>query len=239
MAGHFKELGDVSKLLEYLFSKPNKIYCRTDDDKIKLEVFSNPPKHWGILELRKQNGCYSIVSAYPRDNQYSVPKGELIWEYSSQAVSLQAANSKPRPITSGIMPQEAQEELATKSESNINPLKIKVNPVSEKNLQNPENASGDLSDKSDISDVSDELRFSLEEYSESEQDDIVAVLQPFVGRNMDMEPEKYREYLRSKGIQIPDQDADIFFRMAVMANDKAARERANRLRDQWIKARTL
>ena len=30
---------------------------------------------------------------------------------------------------------------------------------------------------SDISDVSDELRFSLEEYSESEQDDIVAVLQ--------------------------------------------------------------
>ena len=105
--------------------------------------------------------------------------------------------------------------------------------------QNSENASGDLSDKSDLSDVSDELRFSLEEYSESEQDDIVAVLQPFVGRNMDMEPEKYREYLRSKGIQIPDQDADIFFRMAVMANDKAARERANRLRDQWIKARTL
>lgn len=79
-----------------------------------------------------------------------------------------------------------------------------------------------------------DIRFSLEEYSESEQDDIVAVLQPFVGRNMDMEPEKYREYLRSKGIQIPDQDADIFFRMAVMANDKAARERANRLRDQWI-----
>ena len=93
---------------------------------------------------------------------------------------------------------------------------------------------GDLSDGSDRSDLSDELRFSLEEYSESEQDDIVAVLQPFVGRNMDMEPEKYREYLRSKGIQIPDQDADIFFRMAVMANDKAARERANRLRDQWI-----
>ena len=79
-----------------------------------------------------------------------------------------------------------------------------------------------------------DIRFSLEEYSESEQDDIVAVLQVFVGRNMDMEPEKYREYLRSKGIQIPDQDADIFFRMAVMANDKAARERANRLRDQWI-----
>ena len=103
--------------------------------------------------------------------------------------------------------------------------------------QNSENASGDLSDKSDMSDmsdVSDELRFSLEEYSESEQEDIVAVLQVFVGRNIDMEPEKYREYLRSKGIEIPDEDADVFFRMAVLENDRAARERANRLRDQWI-----
>ena len=100
--------------------------------------------------------------------------------------------------------------------------------------QNPENASGNLSDESDMPDVSDKLRFSLEEYSESEQEDIVAVLQPFVGRNIDMEPEKYREYLISKGIQIPDEDADVFFRMAVLANDKAARERANRLRDQWI-----
>ena len=59
-----------------------------------------------------------------------------------------------------------------------------------------------------MSDLSEELRFSLEEYSESEQDDIVAVLQVFVGRNMDMEPEKYREYLRSKGIQIPDHDCE-------------------------------
>ena len=42
---------------------------------------------------------------------------------------------------------------------------------------NSENASGDLSDGADKSDLSDELRFSLEEYSESEQEDIVAVLQ--------------------------------------------------------------
>lgn len=62
----------------------------------------------------------------------------------------------------------------------------------------------------------------------------MAVLQVFVGRNIDMEFQKYRDYLKSKGIQIPDEDADVFFRMAVLENDRAARERANRLRDQWI-----
>ena len=79
-----------------------------------------------------------------------------------------------------------------------------------------------------------DIRFSLEEYSESEQEDITAVLRPFVGRNIDMEPGKYREYLKEKGILIPDGDADVFFRMAIRENDRAARERANKLRDQWI-----
>ena len=97
-----------------------------------------------------------------------------------------------------------------------------------------ENASGNLSDESDMPDMSDELRFSLEEYSESEQEDITAVLRPFVGRNIDMDPEKYRGYLKEKGILIPDKDADTFFRMAVRENDQAARARANKIRDQWI-----
>ena len=44
--------------------------------------------------------------------------------------------------------------------------------------QNPENASGDLPEKSD---VSDELRFSLADYDEQTQDDIIAILRPFAG----------------------------------------------------------
>ena len=54
--------------------------------------------------------------------------------------------------------------------------------LTENNIpQNLKNASGDLSD---VSDNSDGLRFSLEDYSESDLDDILAVLRPFVGRNI-------------------------------------------------------
>jgi hypothetical protein len=122
MASHFKELGDVSKLLEYLFSKPNKIYCRIEDGKIKLEVFNKPPKHWGILELRKQDGCYSIVSAYPRDNTYSDPKGKLIWVRSSQSATSQATNNQPKNEISEKMLRENQAELTAQTGNNINPL---------------------------------------------------------------------------------------------------------------------
>ncbi len=150
IAKHFGGLNarDVSELIENIFSKPNKIYCRIDGGKIKLEVFSTPPRHWGILELRKNNDCYSIVSVYSRDNSYSKAKGELIWEYDSQAVLLQAANSKPRQITSGTMPQEAREELATQTIDNINPLGININ-ISNNN--NPEK--GDLARHSVIEPV--------------------------------------------------------------------------------------
>ena len=135
IAKHFGGLNarDISELIENIFSKPNKIYCRIDGGKIKLEVFAKPPRHWGILELRKNNDCYSIVSVYSRDNSYSEAKGELIWEYDSQAVLLQAANSKPRQITSGTMPQEAREELATQTIDNIDPLGINVNASNNKN----------------------------------------------------------------------------------------------------------
>ncbi len=135
IAKHFGGLnaGDISELIENIFSKPNKICCRIDEGKIKLEVFSKPPRHLGILELRKNDDCYSIVSVYSRNNQYSEAKGELIWEYDSQAVLLQAANSKPRQITSGTMPQEAREELATQTIDNIDPLGINVNASNNKN----------------------------------------------------------------------------------------------------------
>ena len=97
--------------------------------------------------------------------------------------------------------------------------------------QNPENASGDLPDKSD---VSDELRFSLADYDEQTQDDIIAILRPFVRQNIDMEPERYIAYLKEKNVNIPDEDAAVFFRIAVIENDKAARERIKRARDQWL-----
>ena len=57
--------------------------------------------------------------------------------------------------------------------------------------------------------MSDELRFSLADYDEQTQDDIIAILRPFVRQNIDMEPEKYIAYLKEKNVNIPDEDAAV------------------------------
>ena len=129
IAKHLKDLHvkDISAAINRVFSKPNKIHAWVDGNKIKLEIFSSPPTHWGILELRKENGYYSIVSFYPGDNAHSRAKGELIWEYRAQRFSSQAANDQSRLITPGNMLQDVQEELIAKSGSNINPFNVDFN----------------------------------------------------------------------------------------------------------------
>ncbi|MBO5792586.1 MAG: hypothetical protein J6S54_08955 [Lentisphaeria bacterium] len=74
------------------------------------------------------------------------------------------------------------------------------------------------------------MRFSLADYDEQTQDDIIAILRPFVRQQSDMEPERYIAYLKEKNVNIPDEDAAVFFRLAVIENDKAARERIKRAR---------
>lgn len=66
--------------------------------------------------------------------------------------------------------------------------------------------------------MDNDLRFSLAEYSEEQIQDYVNILKPFVGVNLDMKEEKYRKYLKEKGVDIPDEDADLFFRMAIKEN---------------------
>ena len=67
----------------------------------------------------------------------------------------------------------------------------------------------------------DGLRFSIAEYSEEEQRDIVDVLKPFTGSIVDKSPEEYAAYLKDKGVDIPDDDA---FRFA----QEAARQKNER-----------
>ena len=126
---------DLIKLLENVFSKPNKIYARDNNGAIKLEVFPKPPSQWGILELRKADGYYSIVSFYPRDTKHSKAKGKLIWEYSSQSVSSQATSELPKNDPAEKMLQADQAKLATQTVDNITPLGVNVN-ISNNN--NPE-----------------------------------------------------------------------------------------------------
>lgn len=66
--------------------------------------------------------------------------------------------------------------------------------------------------------ASGEIRFALMDYSEEQIQDHVNILKPFVGVNIDMKEELYRNYLKEKGVDIPDEDADLFFRMAIKEN---------------------
>jgi hypothetical protein len=63
-----------------------------------------------------------------------------------------------------------------------------------------------------------DIRFALMDYSEEQIQDHVNILKPFVGVNIDMKEELYRNYLKEKGVDIPDEDADLFFRMAIKEN---------------------
>lgn len=80
----------------------------------------------------------------------------------------------------------------------------------------------------------DDVRYSIEEYSESDRRDIVAILQPFVGQVVDLKESEYRKYLLDHGVDIPEEDAKAFAVEAMRANQKLARQRGIRKRDNWL-----
>ena len=79
-----------------------------------------------------------------------------------------------------------------------------------------------------------DIRFSLGEFSEADQRDIVAILQPYVGMNTEREPMDYRKYLAEHGVEISDQDAWEFALEAVRQNIAFARKRNEERRNQWF-----
>ena len=86
---------------------------------------------------------------------------------------------------------------------------------------------GAVEDKGDI-------RYSIEEYSEEDHRDIVAILQPFVGQVVDLKESEYRKYLLEHGVDIPEEDVMYFAVEAMRANQKIARQRGIRKRDNWL-----
>ena len=226
MAKHFGGLNarDISELIENIFSKPNKIYCRIDGGKIKLEVFAKPPRHWGILELRKNNDCYSIVSVYSRDNSQSEAKGELIWEYDSQAVLLQAANSKPRQITSGTMPQEAREELATQTIDNIDPLGTNINASNNKNPKKSDSARHSVANDGGF------------RSSDPRKEELWARFIVKIANSSYINPDAAAALLLDHGIRITPQDEQTLVAACVIARDMVRQRNARMRKSADVKA---
>ena len=78
-----------------------------------------------------------------------------------------------------------------------------------------------------------DIRYSLAEYSEADQRDIVAILRPFVGKFAEDE-EAVVKYLAERGVEIGAKDARYFALEAARENMAAARRRAGEQRDRWL-----
>ena len=98
-----------------------------------------------------------------------------------------------------------------------------ANPAADTNIT----SSGEKSSENDLS-------FSIGEYSEADQRDIVAILQPYTGMNAEREPVDYRKYLAEHGVEISEQDAWEFALEAVRQNIAFARKRSEERRNQWL-----
>nr|DAF06474.1 MAG TPA: MAEBL protein [Caudoviricetes sp.] len=81
--------------------------------------------------------------------------------------------------------------------------------------------------------VDEHIRFSIEEYSAEEQERIIDLMRPFVGKYADKEDSEYADFLAKRGIAASEQDARYFASQAAKDNLSAARKREKEVENQW------
>lgn len=208
---------DLARLMSLVFGNIEKIYARNDAGKIKLEIFPPKARYYGILELRKQDGYYSVVSFFTRKKQHENAKGKLIWVRSSQSATSQATSDQPKNEISGEMLQENQAELTAQTANNINPLQQKINPASEKNPQKTE------TDKSD----GNGALFSLESSGSEELKLQVEAMRSLVGHWLDQDGAEYARRFKEKyNITLDPEEAKLIAALAISKNASARSKKA-------------
>lgn len=123
---------DLAEYLIGIFSRPHQIYASSQGGNIRLELVNkSKPRDIGVLELRKEDGFYSVITAFPQDFAHYKMRGELVWRYTgskpnkiSQEGSSVISAGKQR--TSPLEPLSAENAAGTarvtrpKPDSNIN-----------------------------------------------------------------------------------------------------------------------
>ena len=211
---------DLARLMSLVFGNIEKMYARNDAGKIKLEIFPPKARYYGILELRKQDGYYSIVSFFTRKKEHEKPKGKLIWVRNPQSATSQATNDQSTlNDTSGKMLQEYQTELTAQTTDNINPLQREIKLVSEKNPQKTDKS--DYSDYSDKSDGNGAL-FTLNSNASEELKRQVKAMQACVGPFLDQDGAEYARRFKEKyGITLDPDEAIVIAQLAISENRSA------------------
>lgn len=111
---------DLSDFLTGIFGKPNQIYASKRGNAIRLElVTKSMPRNLGVLELRKEDGFYSVVTAFSMDWKYRKVKGKLIWQYSVPQVLFDKQQAEPLELLSANKVASTARMSRAKSEINI------------------------------------------------------------------------------------------------------------------------
>ncbi len=79
-----------------------------------------------------------------------------------------------------------------------------------------------------------DLRFAISEFSADEESDIIALLRPFVGVYMSKSDAEIVDYLRRHGVELSEEEAHAFHKLASAENMKRAREISRAARDKWL-----
>lgn len=97
---------DLSDFLTGIFGKPNQIYASKRGNAIRLElVTKSMPRNIGVLELRKEDGFYSVVTAFPIDSNSYKFYGKIIWTYEG------SAHTKSKQRTQSLEPLSGDQRL--------------------------------------------------------------------------------------------------------------------------------
>ena len=97
---------DLSDFLTGIFGKPNQIYASKQGDNIRLElVTKSMPRNLGVLELRKEKGFYSVVTAFPIEKDSHQFRGNKIWTYEG------SAHTKSKQRTQSLEPLSGDQRL--------------------------------------------------------------------------------------------------------------------------------
>ncbi|WP_294507675.1 hypothetical protein [uncultured Victivallis sp.] len=79
-----------------------------------------------------------------------------------------------------------------------------------------------------------DLRLSISEFSADEESDIIALLRPFIGVYMSKSDAEIVDYLRRHGVELSEEEAHAFHKLATDENRAEARKRSAKQRNDWL-----
>lgn len=241
---------------EFLYSRHHKYFSNPEEARAAVELVLSKPerikdfgRNFAFVGFDEVTGAIYVVKIDPRVKN-KANHVRSVFEITAQ--QYQKYKLEASPVLQ-LSPTEDKQSAGGKLASRIQTARLVLNPL----LRNPSlrlvvrswepaysiiylkirimQAERTITDwNGRLRTGTDGLRFSIAEYSQEEQRDIIDVLKPFTGSIVDKSPEEYAAYLKDKGVEIPADDAFRFAQEAARQKLRQARKAADQRRDNWL-----